>query len=650
MSTTSQDNDQLRCGTLRYTMPKLVMLLIWIMLGEAIIALGTQLPNRMLPVQMKGMVELPETWRVFILTTIGGILNWTVCPYISVASDWHRGRLGRRIPYILASTAPIALSLILFGFSQRFGEQLSSWVSPFWNTSPWKMTAIIIGLVMFLFQFFNMWVNSVIYYIFNDVVPPKYHAQANAFFRIGGSAGMAIFNIFFFRYADEHATVIWVTIGIIYAVLVTLFCFFVKEGEYPPLTEEQLAAQNLPLLKKIFQKFIGIKSFLKDSFYDRVYIYNYCLTIASALTYCMSSFNYFFQTEMGLDTKDVGNMDGVNGIIGVTGIGLVLLTSVFVNRWNPVRIGGYMVAFNLTFAPTCFRWFFGTLPPNVYLIISVLNTAGMLVLANIASVSAMPTLMRIFPKSRFGSFCAMQSLIRSFVVMLISLMGGALLDFLKLKVFVENPNFSYRIIEAWRVPWDILAFIFFFLLYRRWGKLNGMRNYKAPAGWEPSGFETMDPVEASPRVKPVNLLRMLWIGDAFLLLFTLAFPAYAYFHCHYRQLETELFASYLIQPTCIMLVADILWILLRLYIAFDAKRVLKGLVPHTGLLHPALTILVFITTGAQTAIRIVSVAYSTGSFAITSLNLCAGNILMLVIVVAVLSWMEHGIPQPEERA
>ena len=650
MITTFHPPEELRCGSLKYTMPKLVMVLVWIMIGEAIVALGTQLPNRMLPVQLKGMAELPETWKVFILSTIGGILNWTVCPYISVASDWHRGRLGRRIPYILASTPPIALALILFGFTQRFGTQISSWAAPFWETSPWKMTAILIGMVMFLFQFFNMWVNSVIYYIFNDIVPPKYHATALAFFRIGGTAATSIFNLFFFRHAETHATAIWVSVGILYAIGVTLFCFLVKEGEYPPLTEEQLAAQKLPLGQKLLQKFTGIKTFIKESFYDRLYIYQYCLTIAGALTYCMGSFNFFLQSELGLDTKGVGSMDGITGIVNASGLALVLVTSVLVNRWNPVRIGRYMLAFNLTLAPTCLRWFFGTLPPNVYLYSNVLNTACALVLVSLSSVAGMPAQMRVLPKSRFGSFCAMQALIRSFVVMVVSLAGGALLDYLKLHVFVDNPNYSYRILEAWRIPWDYLAFFFGFLAYRRWGKLDGMTKYKAPASWEPSGFETMDDVDASPRVKPVHLLRMLWIGDLFFLLFTLVFPAYAYYHCHCQNLEPELYSRYLTQPLAVMLAADALWILLRLYLAWDARRIQKGLVPHTGLLHPPMALIVMATVGAQVAIRIGSVAYSTGSFAITSLNLCAGNLLFLVIALALLSWMEHGIPQPEQEA
>ena len=53
---------------------------------------------------------------------------------------------------------PIVLSLVMFGLSGQLGNHLASWTS----AAPATMTMTAIGLAMFLFQFFNMWVNSII--------------------------------------------------------------------------------------------------------------------------------------------------------------------------------------------------------------------------------------------------------------------------------------------------------------------------------------------------------------------------------------------------------------------------------------------------------------------------------------------------------
>ena len=199
-----------QCGTLTYTLPRLLFVLFWVVVGSAVIAVGTQLPGIMLPVQLKEL-GVSETMKVFLLTTIGQVLNMTVCPYIGVASDWHRGRWGRRIPYIFLSMPPIVLSLVMFGLSGQIGNRLAGWT----GAAPTTMTALAIGLTMFLFQFFNMWVNSVIWYIFNDIIPVKFFGSAMAAFKIGLTAGPSLFHYFLCQYAAKHPTMLYIGIAVL---------------------------------------------------------------------------------------------------------------------------------------------------------------------------------------------------------------------------------------------------------------------------------------------------------------------------------------------------------------------------------------------------------------------------------------------------
>ncbi len=98
-------------------------------------------------------------------------------------SDSHRGPLGRRIPFILYTIPFLCVFLILIG---RRLWPISGWlvqagfiqgrdgrgVDPHWRIRRGA------------FQFFNMFVASVYYYLFNDVVPRQFLGRFLAAFRL----------------------------------------------------------------------------------------------------------------------------------------------------------------------------------------------------------------------------------------------------------------------------------------------------------------------------------------------------------------------------------------------------------------------------------------------------------------------------------
>src|SRR5205085_3516516 len=103
-----------------------------------------------------------------------GFLNGSVVEFMSVAcvaiistwSDRHRGRLGRRMPFMLYSAPFIALFLILLGFS----PQLAAWlkhISPhlFGMISIASLTIGVIAVTMIGYRLFDMFPQSVYYYL-----------------------------------------------------------------------------------------------------------------------------------------------------------------------------------------------------------------------------------------------------------------------------------------------------------------------------------------------------------------------------------------------------------------------------------------------------------------------------------------------------
>ena len=634
-----------QCGTLTYTLPRLLFVLFWVVVGSAVIAVGTQLPGIMLPVQLKEL-GVSETMKVFLLTTIGQVLNMTVCPYIGVASDWHRGRWGRRIPYIFLSMPPIVLSLVMFGLSGQIGNRLAGWT----GAAPTTMTALAIGLTMFLFQFFNMWVNSVIWYIFNDIIPVKFFGSAMAAFKIGLTAGPSLFHYFLFQYAANHPTMLYIGIAVLYAVGVGLFCLFVKEGEYPPLTDEQLAAKRKPLAERLFGKFRGLGTFVKESFCGRIYVYRYLFTIFLACATCSAIFSLYLNQELGLTDDLIGKMNGLTGIIGTVGVLVVsVLAAEVVNRWHPIRVEIYYYFYIVAMTPFWLRWLFGTLPPKTLVGITIAGSACSLCLNGIYQVCNLPAQMLLFPKSRFGSFCSMQALVRSTCFMFISVLCGGAFDLIKahFAASVGNANFAFRFVMPWAIPWYLAAATLGVLLYREWGRHGGLKNYAPPASWEASGREPMDVLPVKP-VSPKTLLHFLPIFDAVFAFLTILLALYAFWHCRWRtDAEPELLRHYLVLPILLALAADAVWLALRIRLARHARRILEGVEKHRGLLHPGMALVMLLCYLGEYLCALCGNIFARGRLGYATNALSATSLLVFAVVLAILACMECGIPQPE---
>ncbi len=124
-------------------------------------------------------------------------------------------------------------------------------------------TAVILGLIailVFAYQFFHMIVGSVYYYLFNDVVPEQYLGRFTTLFRAIGTASGALYNFFVYRYAGTHSKEIFVGFGILYGIGFMLMSLKVKEGEYPP-PSQQVGAGRLS----------GLKTFFQESYCHKIY-------------------------------------------------------------------------------------------------------------------------------------------------------------------------------------------------------------------------------------------------------------------------------------------------------------------------------------------------------------------------------------------
>src|ERR1041384_5363325 len=106
-----------RVGTLTYDRRGLFNVFFWMLWGDFVLnVMDSGVASSVATVQLS-KYHASKTLIGFINGTFVEILCVIMVPIVSTMSDRHRGRLGRRMPFMLWTAPLIALSLVLTGFS-----------------------------------------------------------------------------------------------------------------------------------------------------------------------------------------------------------------------------------------------------------------------------------------------------------------------------------------------------------------------------------------------------------------------------------------------------------------------------------------------------------------------------------------------------
>ncbi|MDD2710765.1 MAG: hypothetical protein PHV34_22520 [Verrucomicrobiae bacterium] len=381
-----------RCGNLVYTKMGLAALFGWLLWGDFCFTLMEAVVPSILPLKLRSLES--SNWLIgAIMSTLPGVFNTTICPWVSFKSDRYRSKWGRRIPFITCTMPFLALSLILIGCS----DSISAWVHHLcFQGGGVRQAAVAITLLAVFagcFDLFNMFVASVYYYLFNDVVPEKFLARFMAYFRLVGVISSAGFNFFVFKYAESHMREIYLGAAVLYFVGFGIMCLKVKEREYPPPPDAGLKPSLLR----------DIKTFAKESYSISFYWNYFFITIFAALANSMAPFLVFFYKSMEMDLDLIGKLTAINGVTVA-----VCLTFIgnFVDRWHPVRVAAYLGPFGVVLALNSCVWLFASTPPStVFFWAMVTACVFQSLLSAAGNAASLPREMEIFPKDRFGQFC-----------------------------------------------------------------------------------------------------------------------------------------------------------------------------------------------------------------------------------------------------
>lgn len=454
-----------QAGTLTYSLGGLVALFFWLLWGDFCYMLTGVVWRNIIPLQIKAL-EAPDWVIGLVVASIPSTVNMLLNPVISTTSDRYRSRWGRRRPFIMVATPFIAFFLAVIGLSPDIGRwffegglgQLSGW-------SLGVITVAVIGVAVFLFTVADLFVGTVFYYLFNDVVPRPVMARFLALFRLVGTGAGVFFNYFIFPHALERMSAIFLGAAVLYLVGVTLMCIFVKEGEYPPA--EPLAPRSRP--------WDLAKAYVRECTSQKIYILLYVHVMVWTLANICGVFSVFANLSLGLTMQQIGTLSAATGAIQMF---LIYPAGMLADRFHPLRLLVWMELAIVLVTPLGFVFLFTSFSPevnyNVLFVFALINIP----LSLLYAATLMPLYMRIFPRDKFGQFCSFNAICIATTSAVGGVVGGLFIgrmhDLWPDEVYGEN--YYYRLIPAWDLFFSGLALFLLALLYREWLKQGAQKS------------------------------------------------------------------------------------------------------------------------------------------------------------------------------
>lgn len=616
-------------GTLVYTRAGLVTLFTFLLFGNFAFTLMMSVVPSILPLKLKSLGA--SDWLIgLLISSVFPLFGMFVSPYLSFKSDYLRTRWGRRIPFFFFSLPMVTGSILLLAFSESIGAFLhrSGLMA---SVSPITAILIVMGVCIVAFQFADVVVASVYNYIFNDTVPVALIGRFNGAIQVvGGSVGF-LYNYFIFKYAESHMREIFVATGVLYFLGIGLMCLFVKEGEYPPVTEEE---------RNNARGFAGFKTFFRESFSHKFYWTKFIYSMSPTLLSVLWPFNVFFYKEMGLSLDYIGKAAAITSVAGMIA---AYFAAVFVDRWHPLRILAYSTIFAGALSLGAWTWLFVTLPPVAFFWLNMLGL-GLLGTFHAALVrdAAMPFDIRLLPKSRYGQFCSAQSILANLSRVLAGVLIGVFFSFLKRYFFGES-DFVYRFSFLWSAVVNIVMAFVIYSLYRQWKELGGDLHFQHPAPWAETGWEKADqtPFLGTQTVWLRRALRLL----NFLFLLTavcLAGTSWLLWHIGWNS-EFRIFLLGIF-PASLVLYA--FWTKVERDILAGVGRCAAGQAVKDGIPHHGILFVksLFMLLGLPVNFAMIVVAIYNGMTLGVTIFGIAGqfNTLMVIVAVLIFRRMERG--------
>ena len=398
-----------RNGTLVYTAGGLVLVFLWLMWGDFAYSMKDRAAGAVAGLMLKRF-DVSDFLYGIIMISFPNFTNIFLCPIISFRSDRHRGKYGRRIPYLFMTTPFIVAGLTGLGFTPILARLLQNAIGT--ERISYHLAALLLFCFFWMSLDFGTTLASAIFNaLATDVIPVEFLGRFFAMFRAVSLGCAFLFNYFIMGYAETQALIIFVGLAIIYGAGLFSICLKVKEGEYPPPEEEDIAEP--PTVNR------AIKTYFRECFslaYYRWVIL--AMVVAGFSVVPLNIYVMFYAKSLSMNMDVFGK---INSVICLVSFLLSFFLGWFSDRFHPIRTGMWSLALQtavlflggwLATTETAFGW--------------ILLVQGISIMAyNTLMASYAP---RLFPKAFFAQFNSALMLLNALASVIGAPLIGEFLD------------------------------------------------------------------------------------------------------------------------------------------------------------------------------------------------------------------------------
>ena len=441
-----------RAGTLTYTVGGLVVLFLWLLIGDFSWQMKERATQPVVQVMIR-QFKASDLLIGFLVLALPAAIGIFLTPIISYRSDRHRGRWGRRIPFLLATAPVTTIAMCGMAFSPVIGTWLHGRMG--WSPESLNLTVILVlGCFWTMLDFATVVATSLFGALVNDVVPRALIGRFYGLFRVVSLSAGIIFNGLVIGHAEQYYVTILVSVGLLFGLGITAMCLAVKEGEYPE------PRQPLPGEKRGFV--VAVKTYARDCFSKPYYLWIYAAMGFALLAFGpVNLYSIYARESFGLSLATYGKYTYLAYCCSLL---LAYPLGWMADRFHPLRMA---VGTLVVYAVVMTVGYFGIVGPRSFGVVFLLHV----VLSGCYFTGAAALGPMLFPKLKFAEFASAGAVLIA--------VGNILLG-LVLGTFLDSVGHDYRYAFGLGAVLALLALGATLVVYRRFMALGGPVGYVAP--------------------------------------------------------------------------------------------------------------------------------------------------------------------------
>lgn len=449
-----------KVGTLAYTRGALITVMFWMLWADLCLQIMEQLPS-VIPLQLKWL-GASDKLIGFIKDSLPAVLTVALVPVIGMQSDRHRGKLGRRKPFLLWCTIPVVVFLVLLGFVEPITRGVHGLLTAMGAGVPPNAVGIALVLVFAAgFFVFNLYIMQVYQYLIADVIPQEAMGTFIGLFRAIGALSVFLFNYYIFGFVEHHVWAVYTGCALLYALAFYLLVWRVKEGEYPPpddIGRERLGP--VAFVSRYARECFGNAFYLKMFSIAFFYWSAYVPFMTFVVFYATRSAGDGYAPSLGVNVEEFGHIKAWTSLPKVL---IFLALGPMIDKFHALRI---LIVGSILVTLTYFAGFLVVHNPQQFLWWWISNEVAHSIF-QLAYLAMFPVLL---PREKYGQYFSANQLFFSVGLVVAPFLCGWLMDVVK----------DYRYLYVWSGASALASTAFVLALFRHWHRLGGDAGYVAP--------------------------------------------------------------------------------------------------------------------------------------------------------------------------